>query len=87
MIFDFILNIIFDVLNLVISPFSLLPDVSLTGELADAIATIKPYYASLSEILPIGTLVAIIAVEVIVDGSILTYKLIRWGYQKLPFIN
>lgn len=87
MIFDFILNIVFAVLSLVISPFSLLPDVSLPVDLLASLGAIKPYYASLASIMPIGTLIAIIAIEVIVDGSILTYRLIRWGYQKLPFIN
>lgn len=87
MIFDFILNLIFEVLNFVISPFSLLPDVSLPSEFLASIEVVKPYYASLDAIFPVGTLIAIIAVEVIVDGSILTYRLIRWGYQKLPFIN
>lgn len=87
MIFDFILNIVFSVLSLVISPFSLLPDVALPVDLMASLGSIKPYYASLASIMPIGTLIAIIAVEVIVDGSILAYRLIRWGYQKLPFIN
>lgn len=87
MIFNLILDSLYFVLGLLVIPLSVLPDVAISPNFATSIDTLKPYYASLGVILPVGTIIAIIAIEVVVDGAIFVYKGIKWGYQKIPGIS
>lgn len=87
MIVDFIINIVFNVIRLAIIPIEFLPDVSLPLNLVNSISNVSPYYSSLSMIFPIGTLLVIVTFDILFEVAVLTYKLIRWGYQKIPFIN
>ena len=66
---------------------SLLPDVSLPGNLADAAATASNYLANMDQFFPVSTLLAVLFLVLVVEGTILIYKLIRWIYNKIPGIN
>jgi hypothetical protein len=87
MISDFLITIIYNTIAVIIKVFTLLPDVSLNSGIAENLANIAPYYMSLDVIFPVTVLLIIITVELAFEGSILTYKFIKWSYQKIPFIN
>lgn len=61
--------------------------VNTNGNIATGIDTMVGYYSALSVILPISTLIAIVAVDLVIETAIFTYKVIRWGYRKIPFIS
>lgn len=87
MITSAILTLLYGLIYVVISPLRLLPDVSLTGDIASAIATASNYLASVSFILPVASLVAVFGLILVVEGGILTFKGINWLIRKIPFIN
>jgi len=87
MISDLLITIIYNTIGIITKVFTVLPDVSLNSGIADNLANIAPYYMSLDVIFPVTVLLVIIAVELAFEGSLLTYKFIKWSYQKIPFIN
>lgn len=87
MIFEIVLNLIFTILEFILTPLTNVADVAIPSDFADSITFIRPYYSSLDMILPVATLIALISIEVVFDGSMFVYKGIKWAYQKLPFIN
>lgn len=87
MISDFLISVIFNVINVAISVFTILPDVSLSADFLNGISGLAPYYSGLALIFPIGALLAVLAFELAYESAVLVYKLIRWAYQKIPFIN
>lgn len=87
MITDFIITVIFNVVRLIASIFEILPDVQLSTNITGGISSIAPYYQSLDTVIPISTLGAILTFELLFIGAYFTYKLVRWAYQKIPFIN
>lgn len=87
MITTAILNIIyFFVLGiaLLVAQFG---DVEQNSEIVNAILTLRGYYVSLADYLPLNTIVAIIAFDLAFEGIYFVYKLIRWSYKKVPMIN
>ncbi len=62
-------------------------DVQANNAISSGITAMATYYNSLDEYLPITTLVAIIAFDLIFELSVFIYKLVRWGYQKVPGIT
>lgn len=62
-------------------------DVSESSQIATGLSEMAKYYVSLNEYLPIDTLLAIIAFDLIFEASVFIYKLVRWGYQKVPGIT
>ena len=87
MITNAIISILYAFVYSITAIFSILPDVSLPADLLSGIDSFKPYYLALDEILPMGTVIAIITFDVLFESSLLAYKLIRWAYQKVPGIN
>lgn len=71
----------------VILLFSAFGDIPSDSNIIQGIQTIGGYLAPLDNVLPLSTIFAILAFEVIFETSYFGYKLIRWGYQKIPFIN
>lgn len=66
---------------------SILPDVSLPGDIATAANTASNYLANLDQIFPVSTLLAVLLLVLVVETAILFYKLIRWVYNKIPGVN
>jgi len=88
MIWEFIINSIAFALRVVTTPITLLNDVTLPSEITNGIAIISPYYSSLNPILPIDTILFLITVvEIPFLVGLGVYFVIRWIYQKLPFLN
>lgn len=87
MITDFIITVIYNVVALVVNLFAILPNVTLPAGVYNSLNSISPYYNSIGAIFPIGTLLDILAVELIFITAYFTYKIIRWAYTKIPGIN
>jgi len=87
MIVDFLIAVIYNVISAVVFVFELLPDVALPADIATNIGAVAPYYAGIETVFPIGTLVDILAVELVFIGAYFFYKLVRWAYTKIPGIN
>jgi len=63
-------------------------EVSPNNDLTSAIIVFKSYYLSLSPFIPYFAIMAIIAFDIAFEiGGVFAYKMIRWAYQKVPFIN
>lgn len=70
-------------------PFTRLPDVSLPLWFASALFAAGNYISIAHQIMPlfVDAMFAVLVFILIVEGAIWTYKLIKWGYQKIPGIN
>lgn len=87
MIIDFLIAVIYNVISAVVFVFELLPNVALPAEITSNISAVSPYYAGIETVFPIGTLIDILAVELVFIGAYFFYKLVRWAYTKIPGIN
>lgn len=87
MISDIIISIVYAFVNGIVFILSNLGTVSASNNVSNSIATIKGYYMALDTVFPISVLLAIVAFDLTLEGAILTYKAVRWGYQKIPGVN
>ena len=87
MITDLILQIFYGFsygISLVVASFG---EVSSSNAITSSILTFKTYYMSLNEFIPLDTIVTIIAFDLIFESAVFLYKLVRWGYRKVPGIS
>lgn len=61
--------------------------VTVNNDFTNSLINFKSYYVSLADYLPLNTILAIVAFELAFETIYFIYKLIRWGYQKVPGIN
>lgn len=61
--------------------------VSLPADMLSGLGSLGPAYMALDAIFPIGVLISILAFEIIFDTALVTYRAIKWGYQKIPGIS
>jgi hypothetical protein len=87
MIITAILNLVYVFLGFILSPLSLLGDVSLNSNFASSLATASGYYHALNGILPMDTMLAILGVSLAFEGAYLIFKLIMWIIAKIPMLN
>lgn len=87
MIITAILNLVFIFVGFILSPLSLLGDVSLNSNFASSLATASGYYHALNAILPIDTMIQILGVSLAFEGAYLIFKLIMWIIAKIPTLN
>lgn len=87
MLLDLIINIIYGFALLILEVFSLLGSVNIGGDFADAIDYIVPLLSSVNNILPVDTIIAILAIDLVIELGIFGYKAIKWAYSKVPGIN
>jgi len=87
MITTALLDLIFAFILVVLSPLLGFADVVLNSNFASSIATAGGYYHSLNTLLPVDTMLEILAVSLAFEGAYLLYKLIMWGLSKVPGIN
>lgn len=87
MITAVILNIFIAFASTIIWALSLFGPATLPPEIAESMVGFAGYYSTLNGVFPVGTVLAIIAVQVSIELAILTYRLFKWGYQKIPTIN
>jgi len=87
MITTFILDIFYGFaygISLVVASFGTVSDNNL---ITTSIVTLKTYYNSLNAYIPIDTIIAIVAFDLAFEGIYFIYKLVRWGYRKVPGIS
>jgi hypothetical protein len=87
MVTKFILDIVYGFvlgITFVLASFGTVSD---NNAVTTSIVTLKTYYTSLNAYLPIDTIVAIIAFALLFETSFFIYKLVRWGYRKIPMIS
>jgi hypothetical protein len=87
MITNFLLDIVYTFvygISLVVASFG---DVGNNNAITTSIVTLKTYYNSLNDYIPIDVIMSIVAFDLAFEGIYFIYKLIRWGYQKVPMIN
>lgn len=87
MIWDFIVVVLYNALGVIFNQIARLDDVSLPSTLQTSLDAISPYYSSLDTIFPMDTTLDILFFELIVVGGYFSYKLVRWGYRKIPGIT
>ena len=87
MIITAFLTIIYNFIALLLSPLSLLGNVSLNSGFTSALTTAGGYYNSLNGILPVDTMLTIFSVSLAIEGAYLVYKIIMWVLSKIPGIN
>lgn len=71
-------------ISLVASSFG---EVSTNNAVTIAVVNIRSYYMSVNEYLPIDTILQIVAFSLAFEAVYFAYKLIRWGYRKVPGIS
>lgn len=87
MITTLILNLFYGFaygISLVVSSFG---DVSSNNAITTSITAFKTYYMSVNAYIPIDTIVTIVAFDLAFEAVVFLYKLVRWGYQKVPGIT
>lgn len=87
MITVILLNIILAVVNGILYLFSTLGPIQSNDPVVEGIVQISSYISPLNNILPIDTILQILVFELVFETAYLTYKFIKWGYQKIPGIN
>lgn len=88
MISDFLINVVYAFIQLIVLGFSALPDAELPAFISDGLDDVAPYYSAIDPIFPIGVILAILTiVEIPFLGALGFYYLFKWAYQKVPGIN
>jgi len=87
MITTLLLNIVYVFALGIVAVISTFGDVSQNSAITSALSEMAGYYMSLNDYLPIDTIVAIIAFDLAFELAMFIYKLVRWGYQKVPGIS
>jgi hypothetical protein len=84
MIGSLVLYIIYLFVWGVTSPLRLLSDVSLSTDLTASVSQIGGYLTSLTQFLPVSTIISIMGLIVVVEGGIFLYKGIMWVVRRIP---
>ncbi len=87
MITVILLNILLSIINGIIYLFSTLGAIQTNDPVLESIKQISLYISPLNNIIPIDTILQILFFEIVFETAYLTYKFIKWGYQKIPMIN
>ena len=87
MIADILLNIVYVFVLGITQLVAGFGDVTPNNNITTALTTISSYLSPLNNYLPFATILAIVAFDLTFEASYFLYKLIKWGYQKIPGIN
>lgn len=87
MIFDYIIGIIYNIIAFIVNLIAVLDDVTLPADIENSLNSVSGYINGITTIFPILTLLDILFFELLFIGAYFFYKLVRWTYQKIPFIN
>lgn len=87
MITDQLINMAYQLVQLIAQLVSGFGDAGTSTGITDSILNIKGAYLSLAAFFPLTTILSIIAFDLAFEGAYFTYKMIRWAYTKIPFIN
>lgn len=86
-IINTILYALYGFLSIVASPLLLLPDVSLPSQFTTALSSASTYISALNTYLPISDILTLLFLVIAYELAYATYKLIKWGYNKIPGIT
>jgi len=84
MIFQAILNTLYQVINFIAYPIRSLPDVTLPTAFIDAINTANGYLSALNDIIPIDTVLTLLGIFLLIESAYLAYKFIMWVIKRFP---
>jgi len=87
MITSVLLNIVFVFVSGIVTIFRSFGTVTADSAITSGIAAISQYITPLNAILPVDTIIAILLFEIAFESLYFTYKLIKWGYSKVPGVN
>lgn len=87
MIITTFIDMLFALITFLLIPITGLGDVVLNSEITDAITTTGGYLNSINAILPVDTMLEILAVGLAFELGYLIYKIIMWVIRKIPTIN
>lgn len=87
MIITTFINMLFALITFLLIPITGLDDVVLNSKITDAITTTGGYLNSINAILPVDTMLEILAVGLAFELGYLIYKIIMWVIRKIPTIN
>jgi hypothetical protein len=87
MITDIFLTILYLTIKGLLTPITLLPNVSLTSSIGSAITTANGYLAALNGFVPVDVFVIILGLVLGVEVSIWALKVISWILKKIPTIS
>lgn len=87
MIITILLNIFYIFAAGIVALVSTFGTVSQDSAITNSLATMGEYYMALDMIFPITVLLAIIAFDLAFELAVFIYKLVRWGYKKVPGIS
>ena len=87
MITNSIIDLLFSLISFLLTPITSLADVVISPEITDALTTTSGYLHSINTILPVDTMLEILAVGLAFELGYLIYKLIMWVIKKIPTIN
>lgn len=87
MIIDALLSFLYIFVAGISALVSLFGDVVPNPIIGVAFSTMTSYYAAINAYLPVDTLLAILAFDIIFEASYLSYKLLKWAYSKVPGVT
>lgn len=87
MILDAIMGILWLFLTVILSPFTLLADVSPDSTVVSAIATATGYISALGVIIPMTAFRFVLIGTLAFEVPYGVYKIIRWVYRKIPGVS
>lgn len=89
MIFYYIIIFLIGLLFAILSPLTLLPDVSIPPDISVAVGSIGSWFGLIWGVAPFTFTALFAALSVIlgVETNIFTYKILRWIYRKIPGIS
>ena len=82
-----ILNLIYSIINLILTPLRSFSDVVLNSNFSTALSNASGYFHSINTILPMDTMLTIFGVSLAIESAYLLYKVIMWVIRKIPTIN
>lgn len=87
MILESILWIFYNLVLTILQLLQLFGSVNEDNGIAQGLATLGDYLASINLVLPIDTIVTILVFELVFETVFAFYRVIKWLYQKIPGIN
>lgn len=87
MISTIFLSIIYVFIQGILLLFRALGEIPANSDLLLGIQNLSSYLTPLQNILPIATILLILAFEIVFEISYLAYKFIRWAYKKIPGVG
>jgi len=87
MITNAVLAIILGLAGFFISFLELFGEAELPAGISNSLPDFAGYYSTMNTIFPVDTVLVIIAAQVVIETSIMVYRLVKWTWEKIPSIN